>query len=279
MVTKTHIDELLWVYEYENIAAYKQFIDSKSRGGEYPDITRQLLLDSLSAGHDIEFIFSKDEMLGWSKSYHDRYITTRNSELNVYKNLLYSCIADVDKVSQKIRLDAGACGQVRQLIERYPCSYLDGFVFPGRASTNPDFNSIACEPFWEQIFGSAGSFEIFINDPARDTCDKIDLVRNFWRLYKRNGFEQLHYEGMGNVQEKINNALRDEIDKLERLEAIDQKYKDAKTTLTDAPEAKTIYHNKLQEMRSEIEGLHIPIKYRTSVQTKITQSLNELGRA
>lgn len=279
LITRTHTDQLLQTYGYDNVDVYKQFIDAKFRSGEYPYITRQLLLDSLSAGHDIEFIFSKDEMLGWSKSYLDNYVATGSSELNVYKNLLYSCIADVDKVSQKIRLDAGACEQVRRLIERYPCSYLDGFVFLGGVSTSPDFNSIACEPFWEQIFGSADNFESFINDPARDTCDKIDLVRNFWRLYKRNGFEQLHYEGMGNVQEKINNALRDEIDKLERLEAIDQKYEDAKTTLTDAPEAKTIYHNKLQEMRSEIEGLHIPIKYRTSVQTKITQSLNELGRA
>ncbi len=153
-------------------------------------------------------------MLGWSKSYLDRYVATGNPELKIYKDLLYSCIADVDEVSQKIRLDAGACEKVRQLIERYPCSYLDGFVFLGVVSTSPDFNSIACEPFWEQIFGSADNFESFINDPARDTCDKIDLVRNFWRLYKRNGFEQIHYEGMGNVQEKIDNALWDEIDKL-----------------------------------------------------------------
>ena len=71
----------------------------------------------------------------------------------------------------------------------------------------------------------------------------------------------------------------DRYGKLNRLEAIDQKYEDAKTTLTDAPDAKTIYYNKLQEMRSEIEELHIPIKYRTSVQTKLSQSLYELGRA
>lgn len=276
LITRTHTDKLLQTYGYDNMDAYKQFIDAKFRGGEYPYITRQLILDNLSAKHSIEFIFSKDEMLGWSKSYFDRYIAAGNSELKIYKDLLYSCIADVDKVSQKIRLDAGACGQVRQLIERSPCSYLDGFVFLGGVSTSPDFNSIACEPFWEQIFGSADNFERFINDPARDTCDKIDLVRNFWRLYKRNGFEQLRYEGTGNVQRKIDNALREEVSMLDQLEAIEREYEAAKTAFVAAPETKPAYHDKLQELRSKIEELHLPVKYRANVQTQIAQSLREL---
>lgn len=276
LITKTHTDKLLQTYGYDNVDAYKQFLDSKFRDGKYTYITQQLILDSLSAKHSIEFIFSKDEMLGWSKSYLDRYVATGNPELKIYKDLLYSCIADVDEVSQKIRLDAGACEKVRQLIERYPCSYLDGFVFLGVVSTSPDFNSIACEPFWEQIFGSADNFESFINDPARDTCDKIDLVRNFWRLYKRNGFEQIHYEGMGNVQEKIDNALWDEIDKLGKLEAIEREYETAKTAFATAPETKTAYHDKLQKLRSEIEELHLPVKYRANVQIQIAQDLTEL---
>lgn len=276
LITRTHTDELLQTYGYDNVDAYKQFIDSKFRDGEYTYITRQLILDSLSAKHSIEFIFSKDEMLGWSKSYLDRYVATGNPELKIYKDLLYSCIADVDKVSQKIRLDAEACEKVRQLIDRHPCSYLDGFVFLGGVSMSPASNSIACEPFWEQIFGSADNFESFINDPARDTCDKIDLVRNFWRLYKRNGFEQIHYEGMGNVQEKIDNALRDEIVKLDKLEAIEQEYKAAKTAFAVASERKATYHDKLQELRSKIEELYLPVKYRANVQTQIAQDLTEL---
>lgn len=276
LITRTHTDELLQTYGYDNVDAYKQFIDSKFRDGEYTYITRQLILDSLSAKHSIEFIFSKDEMLGWSKSYLDRYVATGNPELKIYKDLLYSCIADVDKVSQKIRLDAEACEKVRQLIDRHPCSYLDGFVFLGGVSMSPASNSIACEPFWEQIFGSADNFESFINDPARDTCDKIDLVRNFWRLYKRNGFEQIHYEGMGNVQEKIDNALWDEIVKLDKLEAIEQEYEAAKTAFAVASERKATYHDKLQELRSKIEELYLPVKYRANVQIQIAQDLTEL---
>ena len=276
LITRTHTNKLLQTYGYDNVDAYKQFIDSKFRDGGYTYITRQLILDSLSAKHSIEFIFSKDEMLGWSKSYLDDYVATGNPELKIYKDLLYSCIADVDEVSQKIRLDAGACGQVRQLIERYPCSYLDGFVFLGAVFTSPDFNSIACEPFWEQIFGSADNFESFINDPARDTCDKIDLVRNFWRLYKRNGFEQLRYEGLGNVQEKIDNALQEEIGKLDRLEAIGQEYETAKAAFAADPGAKATYHDTLQQLCSEIEELHLPVKYRANVQTQIAQSLRDL---
>lgn len=278
LIMRIHTDQLLQTYGYDNENVYKRFIDSKFRGGEYSYLTRQLIRNSFGTDSTTEFIFSKDEILEWSKSYLDRYIATDASELNVYKNLLYSCIADVDKVSQKIRLDAGACEQVRQLIERDPCSYLDGFVFLGAVSTSPDFNSIACEPFWEQIFGSADDFETFINDPAHDTCDKIDLVRNFWRLYKRNGFEQLRYEGMGNVQDKIDTALQEEIGKLDRLEAIGQEYETAKAAYAADPGAKATYHDTLQKLCSKIEQLHLPVKYKADVQTQITQSLNDLSK-
>ncbi len=149
----------------------------------------------------------------------------------------------------------------------------------GGVSSNPNFNSIACEPFWEQIFGSADNFEAFINDSALNVCDKINLVRNFWRLYKRNDYEQIFYEGMGNVQEKIDTDLRDEVDKLDRLKAIDEEYERAKAAFAIEPKMKERYHNKLEELKSRIETLHIPIKYRGYVHTKITQSLEELNRA
>lgn len=83
---------------------------------------------------------------------------------------------------------------------------------------------------------------------------------------------------MGNVQEKINSALREEVGKLDRLEAIDEKYERAKTAFAAAHETKATYHDKLQKLDSEIETLHIPIKYREYVHTKITQSLDELDR-
>lgn len=275
LITRIHTDQLLQTYGYDNLVVYKQFIDSKFRDGEYSYLTRQLILDSCSTDSTIEFIFSKDEILEWSKSYLDRYIETDASELNVYKNLLYSCIADVDKVSQKISLDAGACEQVRQLIDRHPCSYLDRFVFLGGRFSSPDSNSIACEPFWEQIFGSADAFETFINDPARDTCDKIDLVRNFWRLYKRNDYKQLRYEGMGNVQEKIDNALREEIGKLDRLEAIERKYEAAKAAFAADSGTKATYHDTLKQLCSEIEQLQLPTQYKADVQIRIALSLKD----
>lgn len=279
LIAKIHTDKFLRIYEYKDVMAYKRFVESKFRNGEYAYITKQLIFYSLSAKQDTELIFSKGEILEWSKSYLDNYISTGNSELNTYKNLLYSCIADVDKISQKTTLDIESCEKVRQLIERHPCSYLDGFVFLGGVSSNSDFNSIACEPFWEQIFGSIDNFEAFISDSALNVCDKINLVRNFWRLYKRNDYEQIFYEGMGNVQEKIDNDLRDEVSKLDKLEAIERKFEEAKTAFTAAPETKEEYHYKLNELRSEIEALHIPLKYRGFVHTKISQSLNELDRA
>lgn len=278
LITKIHTDKIIQIYGYANETAYKQFIDSKFRSGTYSFITRQFILDSFSTDSTIEFIFSKGEILEWSKLYLDNYISTGNFELNAYKNLLYSCIADVDKKSQKITLDTESCEKIKQLIERYPCSYLGGFVFLGGVSSNPDYNSIACEPFWEQIFGSADNFETFTNDSALNACDKINLVKNFWRLYKRNEYEQIFFNNMGNVQEKIDNDLLDEVGELDSLEAINEEYERAKAEFTAMPEIKTTYHDKLQKLNSEMKTLHIPIKYRGSVLTKITQSLEELGR-
>ncbi len=131
LITKIHTDKLIQIYGYENETAYKQFIDSKFRGGEYSYITRQLILDCLSAKHDIEFIFSKAEILTWSKLYLNNYISTGNAELDMYKKLLYSCIAEVDENSQKTTLDTESCKKIKQLIDKYPCGYLDGFVFLG----------------------------------------------------------------------------------------------------------------------------------------------------
>ncbi|MCM1177803.1 MAG: KAP family NTPase [Clostridium sp.] len=278
LIEKTHINELIRVYEYENEAEYKQFIDSKFRGSDYSYITRQLILDCFSADNLLKFIFSKEEMLEWSKSYLNKYIETGNAELNTYKNLLYSCIADVNKDTRKATLDAKSCDKIKRLIYRHPCSYLDGFVFLGGVSSSPDFNSIACEPFWKQIFGSADNFEDFISNSTLNACDKINLVRNFWRLYKRNDYEQIFYEGMGNVQEKIDNDLRDEVGKLDKLEAIDRKYEEVKSAFDAAPEREAIYRDKLKELSSEIKGLHIPIKYRVLVYNKIVQSLNQCHR-
>lgn len=135
LITKTHIDELIRVYGYEDETAYKHFIDSKFRDSKYAyNITGQLIFDSLSTNNPTKFVFSQEEILEWSKSYLDDYISTGNYELNTYKNMLYSCIVDVDKNSQKVILDPESCKKIKWLIDKHPCSYLDGFVFLGGVS-------------------------------------------------------------------------------------------------------------------------------------------------
>ena len=78
------------------------------------------------------------------------------------------------------------------------------------------------------------------------------------------------------MQEKIDNALQEEIGKLDRLEAIGQEYETAKAAFAADPGAKATYHDTLQQLCSEIEELHLPVKYRANVQTQIAQSLRDL---
>ncbi len=280
LIATVHTEQILRVYGY-TLEEYKRLIDSKFRWEETDDFfhtTKQLILDTLTDDHPVDYIFSKEEILEWSKLYLERSIRTGNTELSVYKHLLYACISDREPVTLKIILDPESCERVKELIDFNPQSYLDGFIFLGSTISNPNFNSIACEPFWRQIFLSEGVFEAFINNPGFDNFQKIKLVRNFWRLYVRNDFEQLYYENMGNVQDKIDSNLEEEIRKLDNLEQIEREYEAEKAKYEASPDYRQTYYERLRSLYSRTMEIHTPIKYRGAVQLKVISSFNELDQ-
>ena len=102
-------------------------------------------------------------------------------------------------------------------IKANPATYFENFVRLGGISSSPDFNTIACEPFWIQLFGNASDFESYINGLTTKDVPNILCVRNFWELYKNNAYSPIEFENQGNVQDKINNCFRDEIRQLKEL--------------------------------------------------------------
>ena len=87
-------------------------------------------------------------------------------------------------------------------------------------SSNPEFNTIACEPFWNQIFENATEFEKFISDCETNGVENMSLVRNFWELYKANKYNQIEFDNQGNVQEKIDCGLNKEASLLKQGQKI-----------------------------------------------------------
>lgn len=137
-------------------------------------------------------------------------------DLQDMKGWLYNCIDHMEQPSRLIILDRDCLDACRQRIIARPDIYIKGFVFLGGMSSNPEFNTIACEPFWKQIFGDAEEFEKFISDCETKRIENISLVRNFWELYKANKYRQIEFDNQGNVQDKIDHGLNKEANLLKQ---------------------------------------------------------------
>ncbi|EFI72152.1 hypothetical protein PBR_1920, partial [Segatella baroniae B14] len=137
-------------------------------------------------------------------------------DLQVMKGWLYDCIDHMEQSSRRIILDRDCLNACKQRIIAHPDIYFNGFVFLGGVSPNPEFNTIACEPFWGQIFGNATEFEKFISDCETKGVENMNLVRNFWELYKHNKYNPIEFDNQGNVQEKIDCGLNKEANLLKQ---------------------------------------------------------------
>ena len=135
---------------------------------------------------------------------------------------LYNCIDHKDTSSNKFCFDADCLDAYREYIENSPKYYIQNFVRLPYISSGLQSNSIACEPLWQQIFIDKKHFEAFIERCEKQTVQGIQRVKNFWRLYKANDMNPIEFEAQGNVQEKIDSDLTDEIKKLEQLEEIEE---------------------------------------------------------
>ncbi|SEJ37196.1 hypothetical protein SAMN04488018_1293 [Myroides marinus] len=105
----------------------------------------------------------------------------------------------------------------KELIEKNPDDYFNNFVRLGMITTDPEWNTVSCDPFWKQIFVNKYNLEkIIFNDKLNDRI-YIDKVRNFWELYSNNSFRPIEYRDSGVVQDKIDKGLFEEVKELNNL--------------------------------------------------------------
>lgn len=187
---------------------------------------------------------------------------------------LHKCIDNMESQSRLCRLDTDCLKAYRKRIEDTPSAYIKHFVFLGGVSSNPDFNTIACEPFWEQIFENKAQFEAFLSQCKAKNVEGSIIAWNFWQLYKENDFKPIQYNGQGPVQEKIDNMLAEEIRKLDAMTQIEREILAIPNEMQSMSiDSKDEYINILTQKNEELDKINLYIalngKIRSSIQHKI----------
>lgn len=135
---------------------------------------------------------------------------------------LHNCADKMETGSRKIILNDECAKAYRNHVISKPEWYIKHFVFLDSVSSSPDWNSIACDGFWNQIFESDASVEKFIESCKAKNIEGADVASNFWELYMANDFNPIEFQDQGNVQEKLDNKLTAEIAMLNQLRAIEK---------------------------------------------------------
>ena len=181
---------------------------------------------------------------------------------------LYNCIDHLDQ-QRKIVLDKDCCNAYRKYLEKHPHYYVQQFVRLARESAISDFNSIGCEPFWNQIFNGEEDFYRFMKKSKDDGIENSIRVLNFMEIYAANDYAVIEFHHQGSVQEKIDADLDEEVDKLHRLQSLDKTYEDL---LKDE-------NMEGVKLRVELEMLLqkvIEIDLHIALREKLYKSLNEI---
>ena len=276
------VKQMILKYNYQSVNEYIDFVKSVLDicPPYYHKILGQLIINSINGEFRTdEIIFSKNELLELNKKYLETSIKGERDEINrMSLDILYSCISDIDSETKKIVLDGQSCEKVRSLIMENPEFYISNFVRLGAISSNALFNSIACEPFWRQIFGSNDNFKNFIEDTELDQCKNINRVRNFWKLYEKNDFQMISVDGEWNVEKEIENDLRNLMQFLEELKDIDNLFAIDEAIRKDNPdlERKEYYQKRYMEYIDKLKDIKLNIKYKASLFNKINEQLVEL---
>lgn len=183
---------------------------------------------------------------------------------------LYNCIDHKDTSSNKFCFDADCLDAYREYIENSPNYYIQNFVRLAYISSDLQSNSIACEPLWQQIFGDQEHFEAFIERCEEQNVPGIQRVKNFWRLYKANDMNPIEFEAQGNVQEKIDSDLTDEIKKLEQLEEIEKEIENISLQNQEFTiESKEEILTSLNDFKSRLSEISLYIRLNGRIKNKI----------
>lgn len=265
-------------YKYKD-DEYRNIILTKLKGvyPEYPyGIVRTILIGIINNEFHENIIFKKEDILNVAISSWQDLIKNDKHVSQQHIELLYSCISDINPTTRKITLDKDSCSAMRECITKEPVGYFEKFVRLGMISFDKESNSIACEPFWEQIFNDKTDFESFISGQNATAIPNINLIRNFWELYKNNDYKPIEFHNQGNVQEKIDNGLINETKKLNRLLEIEktlQKYETEKSKAS-SKHGYNSYSEQYKKLLNDIDENGLYIAKTDEIRNKIQSAIS-----
>lgn len=188
------------------------------------------------------------------------------------KAWLHNCADRMESGSRRILLNDECLKIYKEHLDAKPEWYIKNFVHLGGVSSNPNWNSVVCDGFWKQIFESETDVESFIANCNAKSLEGAEVAGNFWELYKANDYKPIEFQDQGNVQEKIDGNLKEEIAKLTRLKAIEAE-------IAKVPESKDgleteVVEKHLQTLSDSLkslESIKLYIRLNGKIQEEIAQ--------
>ena len=192
---------------------------------------------------------------------------------------LHNCVDSMESTSRRFILDKECLEAYRKRIEYKPDYYIYNFVYLGGRSSSPDYNSIACEPFWKQIFQDEVQFEAYLQKCLTNNIAKASCAWNFWQLYKANDFKPIFYTNQGPVQDKIDNGLVYEVEMLNNLISIKAKVDIIPDDINpiDSNNASNLI-DKLSSLRKELDGIELYISLHGKLLQTIDSKIEKLRK-
>ena len=267
------------IYGYNN-EDYKNLLLTLLEGtdGNIPNgLIRELLmvnLESVQSGPDASII-SHDEVLKVAKSNFKNILTAENNSGEKVYDTFLSCIDKVEEGTHKVIIDTDTCILMRERIGTRPYEYFSSFVRLLLVSSNPEYNSITCEPFWEQIFRDKSIIRALIVNPKTKINNRA-MIQNFWKLYEANGFQPISFEDDGDVQGKIDAGLMDEVSRFDEAMAIEGNFHTLKSKYYADEIDSQNYKKELENLKGQIDKINLNIRKINFLRVEMVNELEQL---
>lgn len=264
---------------FDNINTVRDLILNKEYDPKL-DLAQRMHLDYVLENYNQQdYLLSDNDIWSNVKKTFISSLGSSKDEEYIFNNLS-RCAKNKDSDSGTIILDEECAAAYRKHIETHPDWYIQHFVRLGDSS-NPECNTVTCEPFWRQIFESETQFEKYLEQCKEKNIEKIDRVLNFWQLYKANGYKQIKFENEGNVQEKIDNDLVKECELLDKLYAIQKEANNMSKNIEKNKEKldnndKKIFIVILNKIRNDLNDVKLYIKLNGDIRKEIERNIKIL---
>jgi len=159
----------------------------------------------------------------------------------------------------------------REQIKKEPAFYIGNFVKLEAQSSSPEWNSITCEPFYNQIFEDKNNVKAYIDQCLTNRIKGADTASNFWELYAANNYKSIEFYDQGVVQEKIKDGLKKELSMLRQLQEIQNKIS---MIPNDSSELSDEQNNHLNQMLKELEKIQLNISLKDQLKKQIKELLS-----